>query len=162
MLWTVVFFPVLLCGCPYESDIPLGACGESILDKALMGKWEFQDSAGERPATVQFLGFNEREILVLVQEEGRERVDLYRACLSRVGGQAFLSVQDLTQGSPGKWNFVHYSVAENRLVVRIVDDGLFQKPLGTSEELHQFIRENLANPALYGGEKGQLLKRARQ
>jgi hypothetical protein len=162
LAWLLFVFPVLLCGCPYESDVPLSGCGEAGLDSALIGKWEYLGSPGDRESTIEFVRFNERELLVLVREEGNARIDMYRACVSPVGDERFLNVQDLTVADQRKWSFVQYSVVENRLTVRIVDEKLFQKPMGSPEELHRFIRENLANPALYDDEKGQVLKRVKE
>jgi hypothetical protein len=140
----------LLCGCPYESQVPLGRSSEAGIDTELLGMWQSRGGDPKEVGTVAITRFNEHELLIVIHEKGTKGDDYYRAFTSLVDGEKFLSVQEirLSKGER-KWNLVNYSVSGDVLNVRIVEDALFKKKKTTPEPLDAFIKANLKNKKLY-------------
>ena len=69
--------------------------------------------------------------------------------------------KSVTQGGGERpWNFVNYSVSEDKLVYKVVEEDLFEKKSFTSPEaLYRFIKENLKNKELYDQDDEQTLHR---
>jgi len=86
----------LLTGCPFESDVPLGAPGPGSLDPKLLGAWTSTDETGS-VADVEFIPFNKYEYYVELREEGKGQPERYRAYTVKVGDQPFLNISELKQ-----------------------------------------------------------------
>ncbi|MGQ9655273.1 MAG: hypothetical protein ACUVXD_14525 [Thermodesulfobacteriota bacterium] len=158
--WLVltVFMP-LLWGCPYESDFPLIPASEAVIDHALIGEWEPVEGQDASPGAMSILPFNERELVIVGTERGKEDVGLLRAISSAVDGELFLSVQEVSSKGPKRWALVNYQVLGDRLFLRIVDEALFSRRFESSSDLRDFVRVQLNNPDLYGSDRIQLWKR---
>ena len=141
-----------LCGCPYESEFPLSPSSEAKIDKELIGKWKFQCEKEEQSGTITIYQFNEHEYLILLKEEGEEDIDLMRAFGTTIDDHKFLNTQDINSANAKEreWFFVNYSVFNDRLVLKYVEDRIFEnKIINSSQELYQLMKENLSNKELY-------------
>ena len=160
ILVTAILF--LFYGCPYESEVSLSRIEDAGIDKELLGKWYYRNADQKDSGSVTVSIFNEHELLVVIQEDGKEEDDLYRAFSSMVDGERFLNVQEIsTSSKKRKWTFVNYAVAGDALTVRIVEDKLFKGKIHSSGALHAFIRSHLKNRDLYADNDKKILKRAR-
>lgn len=144
---------LLLTGCPYESAVPLGAIGEARIDNELLGKWRYEDKESGESGTVTISQFNEKELLILIGEDGKEEEPL-RGFVTLVGNEKFLNVQEIKGAyDDRKWVFANYSIKDCALSYRLVDDSLLKKKVkgGLSHKgLYDFIRKNVANKDIYG------------
>lgn len=153
---------LLLCGCPYESRVPLSRCQDAQIDERLIGMWRSETADPKESGTIIVAPFNEHEFLIVVHEEDKEGDDFYRAFVTDVGGEKFLNVQEIKASTKQQaWNFVNYHVAGDRLRVRIVEDKLFKatKAKQTTDSLYGFIGANIKNKDLYDENDDHVLKR---
>jgi hypothetical protein len=149
----------LLYGCPYDSEVPLGQIQSAQIDKTLVGNWLFKSNDQKESGVVTISPFNEKELLIVVREEGKSPHDFYRAFVSIVDGEKFLSIQEVRpKNEKRSWVFVNYSMANGELNFRIVEDKLFREKFASSSALQDFIRANIKNRDLYAGDGGPVLK----
>jgi hypothetical protein len=147
-------------GCPYESDVPLGPCNTARLDGTLFGRWELYDTPEDPIGAVSIYPFNEHEVLILLQEKGKEKIDLIRAFVTTIGKQRFLNLQDVSFVTKDRnWMFANYRIADDTLRIRVVDDKLLTRAFGSSAALRRVLRKNLHRKELYQDEEGLVLKR---
>ena len=150
---------LFLSGCPYESDFPLSGIKQE-LDPVLIGTWRSPKTGQADSGTLVVVPFNDRELLLIVRDEGEADVDLYRAFGSRVRGKTFLNVQEINLSAKARpWWFVHYAVNQDKLTIKIVEDTLFSREIGTPRALRAFIGRNLFHPELFSDNRGQILIR---
>jgi hypothetical protein len=100
--------------------------------------------------------------LITAKEENESTAMLMRAFGTIIDGQTFLNVQEISKPGEKKraWNFVNYSVSEDKLIYKIVEEDLFKKKSFTSPEaLYTFIKENLNNKELYDQDDQETLHR---
>ncbi len=157
----VISFIFLLTGCPYESEVSLGSPQKTKIDEMLLGRWKpIRD--GEKPSGfLTIYAFNKHEYLIIAQDLGESAVMLMRAFGTVIDGEKFLNVQDLksTDVKNNKWLFVNYSVIDDRLKYKVVDEKLFTSKYTSTGKLVVFIRKNLRNPDLYGDNTAEVLQR---
>jgi hypothetical protein len=141
-LWVAA---LLAAGCPFSSEHPLGSPEQAITDESLMGNWKTAEGSEEQLAiTIRSSG--ERELLIAAKNP-EEEPETFRAFVTELDGEKFLNIRD------EQWFLLNYRLAGGRLLLRIVDDELFEsKTFASPEDLRAFVRQNLANPLLYGGE----------
>jgi len=145
---------VFLClaGCPYQSEFPLSASREATIDRELIGRWQFQCEKEEQSGTITIYQFNEHEYLILLKEENDEDIDLMRAFGTAIDEHKFLNTQDIDSknAKEREWFFVNYSVSNDKLVLKYVEDRIFEnKIINSSQELYNFMKENLNHKDLY-------------
>jgi hypothetical protein len=151
---------LLSSGCPYQSDVPLGAPQDARLDGALVGMWHLRGAEEDSNGTASIYPFNEHEMLIVVQEKGKEKIDVIRAFATTIGHEKFLNVRDVTFSSKeSKWRFVNYRVVEDTLHIKVVDDKLITRGFNSSNKLRRFVRKNLDNKELYQDSEGMILQR---
>jgi len=153
-LCCALVFLMCLClyGCPYESEFPLSPSSEAKIDKELIGKWKFQCEKEEQSGAITIYQFNEHEYLILLKEEGEEDIDLIRAFGTTIDEHKFLNVQDINSANAKEreWFFVNYSVFNDKLILKYVEDRIFEnKIINSSQELYKLMKENLNNKDLY-------------
>ena len=143
---------LLLTGCPYESTVPLSSPGLARIDSDLIGKWMMEDKESKESAALTISRFNEKELLIIISEEGREAETL-RAFVTLIGNQKFLNLQEMRGAyEDRKWMFVNYSIKDCALTYRLVNDSLLKdraKAGLSQKELYGFIKKNLTNKTVY-------------
>jgi hypothetical protein len=140
----------------------LSPSSEAKIDKELIGKWKFQSEKEEPSGTITIYQFNEHEYLILLKEEGEENIDLMRAFGTSIDEHKFLNTQDINSANAKEreWFFVNYSVFNDRLVLRYVEDQIFEnKIINSSQELYKFMKENLDNKDLYDEDDKKIFSR---
>ena len=161
-LTLVICSMLCLCACPYESDFPLSKCGEATIDKQLIGQWKLEAKEGEQAGVIMIHRFNDHEYLITAKGENESTAMLMRAFGTIIDGQTFLNVQEISKPGEKKraWNFVNYSVSEDKLMYKVVEEDLFKKKSFTSPEaLYTFIKENLNKKELYDQDDQETLHR---
>ncbi|MGA2641762.1 MAG: hypothetical protein ABSG21_12775 [Spirochaetia bacterium] len=147
-------------GCPLTSDTPLSDPASARPDSRLLGTWRTQDKDSGEWHTLTILSFNEHEMLGIVPDETSGKLDAFRLFPTAIGAESFLSFRQLGEEAAGgaaePWYFARYRIAEDRLRLSIVDDGLFEhKQFGSPGELQEFIRQHLTDPLLYSADADQ-------
>ncbi len=143
---------LLLAGCPYGSEFPLGSPQQAIRDEALLGAWKAA-AEGEEDYLLTFRDEGGTALSLLAESPGEEPVS-YPAFVSEIGGRRFLNLRD-TEDS-GRWYFADYLFHQGRLRLRLVDDELIgERTFPSAEELAAFLRGHLDDPRLYGGQEAE-------
>ncbi len=148
---------LLLAGCPYGADQPLSDPALAVLDRTLSGTWQSRDPDTREIVTVTFAPFNEHEMVGFARENDTDKpVSAFRLFATAVGQEKFLNVRELGGDEGAQWYFARYRIAGDTLSLRLVDDSLFgSKSFATGEALRGFVRDNLADPRLYGNPDDQ-------
>ncbi|MDA8432968.1 MAG: hypothetical protein M0Z60_08400 [Nitrospiraceae bacterium] len=149
---------LLLAGCPYESSVPLGPATDAKIDGSLLGRWKYEDKKSKATGFLTMSRFNNSELLIVVEEEGKKVPDMMRAFATNVGGENFLNVQEI-KGPYGDraWMFVKYRTGDCSLTYGVVNDSLVpgggdkSKRL-TSGRLSDLIKKNLGNKKVFDEE----------
>jgi hypothetical protein len=143
---------LLVAGCPFSAGFPLSGPAEAISDPALLGAWKTA-AGSEEQFTLRISSSGNGELRI-VAEGPEEESESFPAFVSALGDEVFLSLQDTAEG--GQWFFANYRILGGRLLLRLVDDELFEsQTFASSEALRAFVLQNLADPRLYGGEQGE-------
>jgi hypothetical protein len=143
----------LLAGCPYESLNPLGNPSESKIDENLLGRWKFEDKEKKESGLITILRFNESELLMVLEEEGKKERGMMRGFVTDIDGAQFLNLQDMQGGYKArKWIFVRYATGNCSLTYRLVNDSV--APGGgdrelSSGQLYGLIKKNIDNTRIY-------------
>ncbi len=138
---------LLLCGCPFSSDTPLADPASGVQDSDLAGSWKMQDPDSGDWISLSFHPFNDHEYVAVSQDKGK--LETYRVFATLVSGERFLNVRQIDTDDHG-WYFARYQLKGTQLYLRFVDDGLFRSIVfSTPADLHNFVRDHLADPLLY-------------
>jgi hypothetical protein len=149
---------LLLCGCPYESEIPLGKISKAEIDTGLIGKWQHTEEGESFTMIIQ--QFNDYELLIMGIEDGEVQQDVMRAFVTVIKNEQFLNLQEIEESYDERgWYFVKYSISGATLMAWSVDDALFTKPLTSSRALYRFVKQNLQNKALYCSDSPMVFQR---
>jgi len=147
---------LLLDGCPYGSEFPLGSPPQGVRDDALLGAWK-PAAESEEDFTLTFRSAGGATLSVLAESPDEEPAS-YPAFVSELGGRRFLNLRD-TEDS-GRWYFANYLFHQGRLRLRLVDDELIgDRTFPSAEELAAFLQGHLDDPRLYGGQEDWELER---
>jgi hypothetical protein len=139
---------LLLAGCPYASEFPLGDPSEAAADAALLGAWKPAVEA-EKEFTLTLLSSGGGRLQVTAESPEGERAS-YPAFVWELGAERFLNLRE--QAESGPWYLVNYRLEGGRLLLRLVDDELFEgRELSGPAELRDFLQRHLDDPRLYGG-----------
>jgi hypothetical protein len=134
---------LLLAGCNY--DVALTAKPTRRIDARLLGNWVAVDKDSTKEESIHVRSLDDSTYVVAFDD------DIYRAFHSDFAGTAFISVQDLnadnrlylyltaTLSADGTW-----------LTLRTVSTKIVPEGTKGREALQKLIKENLANPKLYG------------
>jgi hypothetical protein len=144
---------LLLAGCPYESSEPLSAPADAKIDGKLLGRWKYEDRESKEAGFLTISRFNDRELLIVVEENGNKVPDMMRGFVTAVEGGNFLNLQEI-RGAFGerKWIFVNYEAGECSLTYKVVNDSLAPSDkVLTSRQVLDLISRNLTNKNIYDG-----------
>ena len=144
-----------LAGC-YEAKIPMKEKADKFAPE-LLGHWiEVMPAGGaadplksSTPSEIVIDAGGPEEYSIRHQNSMGE-VSRFRAFIVMVNDVPFLNAQ-VTEGEAdmvGKYFFFRYAINEGRLELRMVSDRFIKQQFATSEELYNFIRENLENAKL--------------
>ncbi len=153
----VLLAALLLSGCPYTSDRPLSDPSAARIDPALLGTWRTRDRESGEWHDLTFAAFDEHQLVAVAPGDAGENPAVLRAFVTPVGTELFLNLRELGTGSTD-WYLARYQVGAGRLVMTVVDEGLFSgRAFSSSEELLGFLRTHLDDPLLYAaaGEERQ-------
>ena len=140
---------LLLAGCPYGSEFPLGSSTEPILDADLLGTWK-PSSESQEDFTIVIRASAGALLTVEADSPGEEPAS-YPAFVSAIGTERFLNLRDT--GETGQWYFANYRLDGERLRLRLVEDELFESQvLPDAGELRAFLQRHLEDPRLYAGQ----------
>lgn len=146
---------LVLSGCPYSSGITLSDPLAARPDPVLVGHWRTQDPETGEWNTLTILSFNDHEMVGFAPDGATGKVDAFRIFPTKIGTESFLNLRELG-GKDNEWFFARYQLVDDRLRLKIVDDGLFEKRrFSSSAELREFIRQHLADPLLYAADADQ-------
>jgi hypothetical protein len=148
----------LLAGCPFSSKYPLSDPSASAPDNALLGSWTFLDPESKERVYLTIEAFDEHAMLGVTRDasEPPGRLETYRLVATTLGGQSFLSAQELGARASQEWFLVHYETGAGGLTLRFVDDAVLDAALvDSSDTLRRMMSERLSDPRLYGGDSGE-------
>ncbi|MDP3937248.1 MAG: hypothetical protein Q8R92_03830 [Deltaproteobacteria bacterium] len=153
---------MLLGGCDYGSEVPLGAVNEASIDEQLVGMWTCVRRTPKEVMSGEtlFLQFNDREYYLQMSGETRilsepDKEQFYltsfrRAYSTEIFGTTFLNVQNITVSGKRRYVFYSYSMpSPDKLIIQFVDMNLFPQDLSTIEEARRIVQEKINNPDLY-------------
>ena len=147
---------LLLAGCPLVSDYPLSDPKASRIDQTLIGKWKAENPDPKEQGIFTLFPFDEHELVGFARGDQPGETEAIRAFTTEVEGERFLNVRELDSGSMG-WYLLRYRIEGSKLLMRLVDEGLFHGAgVSSSAQLLDFIRLNAANPRLYAPERDKV------
>jgi len=139
----------LLAGCPLVSDTPLSDPRSAVTDPGLIGTWRAVDPETGEAHVLRIERFDEHGMVGVAQEADPQKTSIMRLFPTRVGPEAFLSIQELGHEATG-WYLARYRLENGALRLKLVDDELFKdRRFSSSDELRAFVARNLADPRLY-------------
>ncbi len=142
---------LLLTGCPYESREPLGTPAGAKIDGKLMGRWKYEDKESKEVGFLTISRFNDAELLIVIEEYGKQVPDMMRGFVTTVEGRNFLNLQEIKVAyGERKWIFISYEAGDCSLTYRVVNESL--APAGkalTSSQVSELIGKNLTNKNIY-------------
>ena len=151
---------VLSTGCPFESTVPLGSPGPGSLDPQLKGRW-VAGTLYHKFIEIDCLPFNANEYYVELRLEGKEP-ERYRAYTARVGGEAFLVVNEFKDDpARHRFYFARYTIGrDGALALRFVGDKAVPGALATDQKaLESYLAAHLEGPSLDDSEPPSVLRR---
>jgi len=144
-----------LGGCPFTSSHPLSDPAAARPDSRITGTWRTQDPETGEWNALTILPFNDTEMVGFASDDGKGKIDAFRIFRTAIGSESFLNFQQLGGKDEG-WYFARYQVDGDRLRIKIVDDGLFEKrQFASSADLREFVRQHLSDPLLYASDSDQ-------
>ena len=157
-----VLLAVLLLGCPYQSDVPLGAPQTRVVDTWLTGYW-VADSTNEEgeQGLLEILPFNGTEYVFACTGRNSEP-EYYRAFQVSTGKERFWNFAELDETGLPTAYYIGYSTlgSDGRLSIRLVDEDGVPKELGSDmQALANYLDAHVNDSALYDEESGALMRR---
>lgn len=147
---------LLLTGCPYESRNPLGMPAGAKIDEKLLGKWKYEDKENGEAGLVTISRFNDSELLLVLEEEGKKERQMLRGFVTNIAGRKFLNLQEIQGGyETRQWIFASYTTGDCSLTYRVVNDSLVpagKAPELSSGQLYELIKNNIRNSHIYDKE----------
>lgn len=144
--WALLSTALLLSGCPYYAEHPLGSPADAVAAEDLVGTWRVVNEDAD-PLVVVIRGAGDRKYLITAQEPGSEPFDPLPAFVSVLGGERFLNIWD----EEGQWYLAKCWIAGQTLRLKFLDDELLEpRTFASPQDLRQFVLAHLADPRLYG------------
>jgi len=149
-----------LSGCPFTSDTPLSDPASARPDSRLVGTWRTQEKETGEGNALTILPFNDHEMVGFAPDGASGKVEAFRLLATSIGAESFLNLRELSGkdegGSAEAWYFARYEIVDDRLLLKFVDDGLFEnRRFASSAELQEFFRQHLSDPLLYAADTDQ-------
>ena len=148
-LVTIFSVAMILCGCPLVSEHPLSDPATASVDAALIGAWRSQDPESGEWRRLTFQSSDGHVLVATTPVDKADAEDSFRVFTTEMDGERFLNIRELGTGMSG-WYLLRYVIDGRKLVMTLVDDGLFQGRTFTgSAELYDFVHQNISDPRLY-------------
>ena len=130
-----------------DFEVPLTVKPTRPVDNRLLGDWVFVNVDAQKIEHMNVRKLDDSTYVV--SSEG----ELYRAYHSDFAGTAFLSVQELTVND-GKYLYMTYQVSADgtKLGLKSVNTKVIPGTTKGQAALQELIKQNLANPKLFGDE----------
>jgi hypothetical protein len=141
---------ILLTGCPFDSETPIGDPVAGSIDPRLLGTWYWTESSSVSATEFRVFRFSSAEYYLETQEEGKE-VERARMYIVTIGGQKFLNANELTDDeSMLSYTLARYSISDDGLLaIRFVGDKAVPEALATNRQgLIDFLASHLDGTAL--------------
>jgi hypothetical protein len=139
----------VLAGCPLSSDKPLSDPQAARVDPDLVGTWQTRDPETGESNRLVLYAFDEHQVVGVAPETDSDRVNAFRLFSTWIGTEGFLNIQELGSEDHG-WYFASYRVDGDRMILKVVEDALFEgRKFPSSEQLQDFIRQHLSDARLY-------------
>jgi hypothetical protein len=141
----------LLAGCEYT--VPLAQNPEIEIDRAVLGLWQRSKEDGQTEQ-ILVLPLDKREYLVSYPAASPDAM-FARACLARTAGKTlvqlkwFGTAQANLPDDDRVYQFVTYSVAEDKLTVRLLNSDVVGKDAKSTDELARAIAANADKTDLF-------------
>lgn len=143
---------LFLCGCPYESKVPLGPVEDSVMDRELLGLWECRSEKDDPSWSLSIFRFDSRQYYIYIAAPG-EKPAHFRAFGTRIQGKPFLNVQELDirgKVPEDRYWILSYDLGKNNyLAMKIIRDELLKNIPPSSEALRDGIEKEIGNAGLY-------------
>ena len=134
----------LICGCPYESNVPIDKPGVKINPK-LIGSWEAQEGQQEGQDVYNVSRKDDFTYAIEVIQKQDNKVDHSTGYSSIVNGSIFLNIADDKPGSEKKYSLYKIEMhGDNALKVYGVTENV-RENFASSGELKKFIAANMKN-----------------
>ncbi|HTL68412.1 MAG TPA: hypothetical protein VL200_12175 [Lacunisphaera sp.] len=146
--WFLLAGGLLLAGCNY--DFPLTEKPTRAIDPRLLGNWVSFDKDDQKLEQMSVRQLDGNAYVVAMDG------DLYRVTHSDIGDAALVSVQDLQPGEfHGKYAYYAWELSADgrQLSVKGVRTKIVPEDTKDAAAAQKLIRDNLANPDLYGEPK---------
>jgi hypothetical protein len=140
---------VILCGCFYESIMPLAPINADLFDEDLLGVWLQTDPIGsDQPLRITIFQFRGPEYYLEVLSDtatskGIQTVDRYNGYLTMVEKSMFMNVQELKPGARPYWLFRIKKIGNDTLVVAGLLENIAPQ-FESSKKLYEFVKANLS------------------
>ena len=149
-LWIVLVCGMFV-GCEYS--VPLVQVPEAEIDGALVGCWQKSGDAGTTDQLL-VLPLDRKEYLVSYPA-GSTNAMFARACICRVSGKTMVQLKwfgtdqaNLPQDNR-VFQYASYSVADDKLSVRLLNSDVVKKEARSKDELVSAISANADKPELF-------------
>ncbi|MDD5261107.1 MAG: hypothetical protein PHD76_04590 [Methylacidiphilales bacterium] len=140
---------ILLAGCDYTA--PLVKTPSEDIDKTVVGQWQRELKESNKSEKLLVLALDSKEYLVVYSTEHGNTI-YARGCLCHAAGLTFVQLKWFGNGQAEApddnrvYQFVGYSVAGNKLTVRMLNPDVVKRDAATSEELAREILAAKDNP----------------
>ncbi len=153
----------LLTGCPFDAKTPIGDPVAGSFDPRLLGAWFWANSGSGQVTEFKVFRFNSSEYYLEIRDEGKE-IERTRMYIVTIGGQQFLSINDLTDDEPTiSYTLARYSISDGGvLTIRLVGDKAIPESLASNRQaLIDFLATHLDGNALDDPDGPYVLSRSK-
>lgn len=135
---------ILMTGCPYSSEVPLGDPQESVIDPALLGKWvTCHQGDVVSTDTLWIMEFNRHEYLIVFNQsrEGKCLIECGRGFITVIDKTKILNFTGL--GEPARFNFNRYEMKGSLMITSSASDQFIRDTFTSSGALCTYFRNNM-------------------
>jgi hypothetical protein len=148
-LYIGLILTLCLCGCFYESTVPLAPVNNKLFDEGLLGAWLQTDPIGsDQPLRIKVFQFRGPEYYIEVLSDtaaskSLQKVDRYNGYLTMVDKNMFMNVQELKPGTRPYWFFRIKKICNDTIIVTgLIED--IAPQFESSKKLYEFVKVNLS------------------
>jgi hypothetical protein len=150
-IFLILVISLTFNGCPYLSEYPLSPVDSAVINEKLLGYWAQPDNSEDSSEVLHILPFNDREYLFFFLEN--KELSLFRVYSSTIREHSFFNINELQPDFEAhqQYVFAEYQLEGDILRLRFVEDDLLgDRKFDSSQQLLEFISNNIENDSLYG------------